>query len=236
MSVQAPDALSWEPVQSLVEKLRKSTQGQASWSSCKPEHSVRQLKDAMQTAASEAQKSSVELQDASREARDLQSECEQLKMRLSLAREDRRTERRGMEEQGVTLTEELRRKEDRLRQAVREVNELRKEALHNGELEQWQVSRIEGLQRDIDSARQDASRNVARLQELRERLGVSRGQGHSKPSNKATLGPEPELREEGLRSVAAEELPWDSARHSIEQLRDRFQLAVQQARRTIEAS
>mmetsp|Transcript_96308 Transcript_96308/g.272288 ORF Transcript_96308/g.272288 Transcript_96308/m.272288 type:complete len:843 (+) Transcript_96308:167-2695(+) len=225
---------------------------------------LQQVHEARKAAAHEAETREAELNECLQEAKELHRECELLRTRVAAEREERASERRRVEDRSEALARDLKSDEARLEGAVREVEELRGKVLRQGGLEPWQVERVEQLRSEIAVAKEESSRYGQRCQEQRARLNAAQrqqqqqqlfhyGSGRAGEQTIGTSGTdgatgltrsfaEPNALEtsvpvgDGAFPRLDDELPWENARRSIEQLRDRFQSAVQQARMTIAAS
>eukprot|EP00929_Paragymnodinium_shiwhaense_P059711 TRINITY_DN29890_c0_g1_i1.p1 TRINITY_DN29890_c0_g1~~TRINITY_DN29890_c0_g1_i1.p1 ORF type:complete len:814 (-),score=193.26 TRINITY_DN29890_c0_g1_i1:131-2572(-) len=233
------DAAAWEDIRQLIEQLRHRC--------CKPKaeglkqvtpsvseaqaQALQKVREARAAAAEEAQKKEAELEQALQEAREHERLCEQLRSQIALERQERSSEQRRLAQQREVVATQLARDEAKLELAVREVEELRGHVLKQGGLAPWQVEKVEQLRRDITKAKAEAA-SAKPPSPPRQPLEAPSLGGHFAAAAAALPSAGSRLDAEGLHS----EPPWDNARRSIEQLRDRFQMAVQQARQTIAAS
>eukprot|EP00747_Dinoflagellata_sp_TGD_P215140 gnl/TRDRNA2_/TRDRNA2_87873_c1_seq1.p1 gnl/TRDRNA2_/TRDRNA2_87873_c1~~gnl/TRDRNA2_/TRDRNA2_87873_c1_seq1.p1 ORF type:complete len:632 (+),score=119.30 gnl/TRDRNA2_/TRDRNA2_87873_c1_seq1:179-1897(+) len=189
-SGQEDKSPSWATVRRCVEKLRDhcrnathevppsahaaaAASGNSDAESSPGVQAAHQVLVARQKARAEFERCEGELNQALQEARELQRDCEQLKMRLSLEREVRPAERKRAEERGEVLAGELRRGEVLLEGAARELEGLRGEALRHGGLEKWQVERLDSLAGEIVDVQTATFQYRARCKELRSVLDAS---------------------------------------------------------------
>lgn len=241
-AVQAEGAPSWDKAKRCIEQLRDIDQvrgrsgAQGGRSAESEELELQQLREAREDFARRTARCEGDFNEALQQASDLQRECEELRRRLLQEREEAQTERRGMEEYTEGLQQELRQDEGKLEQKLQEVEELRRRVLRQGGLERWQVERAERLRQEISDVREANSQQGIKAAEQRARMDAQSEHLRMRDDLDSRRGGSSRASSVSRDPNSKEEYPWDNARRSIEQLRDRFQMAVQQARMTIAAS
>merc|ERR1712232_251502 len=216
---------AWERVRLGIEQLRnqfrtESSQAGSVSSVAEMEalRAIREVQASRESTARELQKRERELQDAAQEAQELRQEAENQRARISAEREGRTSDRRRNQGNSQVHGSELRLHEGLMNNAARDVEDLWGQLLRDGGLQPWQVEQAERLRREIAAAR--AAADAKQLVPIR----------HSAATEAQTFAVRKDDRAAGL---ATSEPAWDTVCHSLEQFRERFQLAGEQARQAI---
>jgi vacuolar-type H+-ATPase subunit I/STV1 len=209
-AMEMKGAPSWDGVRNIIGKLRETCQlaigGADSTTQSAEVQAMHAVREARLDAQRKAEERDKELKAALQQARELQRECEQLKMRLSLERQQTNSERRRLalasalsSASSSTSPADVKADEEKLRQARLEVQDLRCKIFLKHGLEQWQVDKLDALRMQVDAVREVCSKHKSKSREARMRLQSGAG-----PS-------------------------WASVQRSIQRVRDQCQLAVQEA-------
>lgn len=229
-AVQIKGGPSWDDVRMHIERLRciqpDPRQAGPLGSLGAEAQAVQQVREARAAASHQAEARDAALKDALQQARELQRGCEQLKMRLSLEREDKTSERRRAAAREEAQASELKREEARLKHAASEVDELRRRLLRQGGLDQSQIERLEDIRNRISQAKASTERSRDQCNDLRAKLEISFDDSDSAAVAAAAL---PAM--DGSSSAPADPdgPSWASVRRSIQRVRDQCRLAVQEA-------
>jgi len=151
-AVHSNGDMSWDSVGEILEQLRdvhRSTPAAAPKGA--NSKALHQLRTARQAVERETASRSKDLAEALHQVRELQHECEILKMQLSVEREDRCSRKQRGEVQKETLLGDLKAEEARLQLARSEVQEAQTQLLNRGLLREEQVKLVRDLRGEVSS-------------------------------------------------------------------------------------
>jgi hypothetical protein len=248
-SVQVNERVSWERVRLGTEQLRDQFRGKASQASsssadAEAARALQEIQASRDGIACELQKREQQLHEAAENALKLHQGNEHQLGQIAVERGERGSGRRRNEGHGDTCANDLLLHETRMQTTAREVENLWGQLIQEKCLEPWQVEHVERLRREIAEARGAASSQqpmATRHDAGAEAQAVAvRNDGTVVGSLDAgTVGldaSDPQLESARFGSVVSNPPQWDIACRSVEQLRERFQLAAEQARQTIAAN
>lgn len=213
-------ATSWQDVRERVERLQahRPQVGAPTGKGLAVKTAFQEVQKQREAASREAKRSEEELQEAADDVRRAVCECEELRARLAAEREERAEELRQASARQLEASAEVAREAVAMEAMAREVEELLGRLLRYGFLEAWQVEQAERLRADVRKATEGGDGGGEM-----DAIAAETFDGPALGSSAAPFQP-------------IEEVPWEGARRSIEEVRERFQLAVQQAHTAIAAN
>jgi len=163
----------WDSVREILETLRDVHRNTPPAVPRGNSEALRQLQSQREAVERETASRSKDLAEALQQVRELQHECEILKMQLSVAREDRCSRKQRGEVQRETLLGDLKAAEAQLQTSRAEVDRMQQQLLSRGVLRVEQVNMVRDLRHERDNTEDMAVRLKTMSFAAQQRLDAS---------------------------------------------------------------